>query len=115
MHEQLLQIVLLTALGHVTVRVVRSSARESFAFGGPFHMLEGDQVRPLVYLDNHATGLFLEDPEYVEPYVTLASAIADVALDEGQSRELVATLANEYDLGSARDAGDGVEEEQLQR
>lgn len=112
MQAQMLKIVLLAALSNVTVRVVESSMREPFAFGGPFHLLESKQCPPLVYLDNHATGLFLEDPAYVEPYSALASSIAEVAMDEGQSRELIATLAYEYDLGSARDAGNGVEEEQ---
>lgn len=109
MHEQLLQIVFMTALSHVTVRVVQS---EEFAFGGPFHLLEYNRHAPLVYLDNHSTGLFLEDPDYVQPYRALVPAIADAALDGGQSRELIAALADEYDRGSKRDAGDRVEEEQ---
>jgi transcriptional regulator with XRE-family HTH domain len=87
MQEQLLKIVLTSALRNVTVRVVQASKRESFAFGGAFRVLERDQCEPLVFLDNHATGLFLEEPEYVEPYATLVSAIADVALDAGESRE----------------------------
>lgn len=109
MHEQLLKVVLLSALSHVTVRVVPPSV----TFGGSFHLFEFAEHRPLVYLDNHATGLFLEDREYIEPYRTLIPAISEVALDGGQSRELIAALASEYDRGSERDAGDPMEEEQL--
>lgn len=113
MHDQLLKLVLLAALDHVTVRVVPSSAGERSAFGGPFVLFEYAKHRPLVCLDNHATGLFLEDRDYVEPYRALVPAIAEVALDGGQSRELIATLASGYDQRSERDADYRLEEEQL--
>lgn len=113
MHDQLLKIVLLAALDHVTVRVVPASAEDESAFAGPFRLFEYSEHRPLVYLDNHTTGLFLEDQDFVRPYRALVSAISEVALDGGQSRELIATLASEYERGSKRDAGHDLEEEQL--
>jgi transcriptional regulator with XRE-family HTH domain len=113
MHEQMLKLVLLAALDHLSIRIVPSSARERSAFGGPFRLFEYRQYPPLVYLDNTTTGLFLEDKEYVEPFRELVSAISEVALDEGQSREVIATLAGRYDLRSARDAEDHLEEKQL--
>jgi transcriptional regulator with XRE-family HTH domain len=113
MHEQLLKIVLLAAFDHITVRVVPVSAGERAAIDGPFDLLQYAEHRPLVYLDNHTTGLFLEDRDYVEPYRTLVTALSEVALNEGQSREVIATLASEYDQRSERDAGDPLEEEHL--
>lgn len=113
MHEQMLKLVLLAALDHVSVRVVLAAAADQSVFGGPFHLFEYLQFRPLAYLDNHATGLFLEDPEYLEPYRRLVPAMSAIALDEGQSREWIATLASEYDRGSGPDVDHRVEEEQL--
>jgi transcriptional regulator with XRE-family HTH domain len=113
MHEQMLKLVLFAGLDHISIRIVPSSARARSAFGGPFRLFEYREYQPLVYLDNTTTGLFLEDKEYVEPFRVLASAISEVALDEGQSRELIATLAGRYDLRSARDADDHLEEKQL--
>src|ERR687888_376863 len=52
MHEQLLKIVLLSALSNIMVRVVQTAKRESFAFGGAFRLFEYVQHQPLVYLDN---------------------------------------------------------------
>jgi transcriptional regulator with XRE-family HTH domain len=106
MHEQMLALTLLDALPHVSVRVVPSAA----TFGGAFRVFEFAEHRPLVYLDAYLTGLIIENKEYVDPYRRLIPVIADAALDEGQSREYVAALANEYDRRSARDR---VEEEQL--
>jgi hypothetical protein len=114
MHEQLLNLVLLTLLEHVTVRVVPSSAGEPWSFGGPFRLFEYTEHRPLVYLDAHASGLFLEDKDFVEPYRTLVPAFSEVALDEGQSRQLIATRASAYDdQRSERDGGHCLEEEQF--
>ena len=110
MHEQLLKIVLLTAVSNVTVRVVPSAKRESFAFGGPFRVFEYAKHEPLVYLDSHAAGLFLEDGNFVEPYRDLVAALSEVALDGGQSRELIATMAAGYERGSERDADHHLEE-----
>jgi Domain of unknown function (DUF5753)/Domain of unknown function (DUF397)/Helix-turn-helix domain len=99
MHDQMLKIVLLAALDHVTVRVLPLSAGKRSTFRGPFQLFEYAQHRPLVYLDSYSTGLFLEDREYVDPFRTLVPALSEVSLDGGQSRELIATLASEYDRG----------------
>lgn len=101
-HEQALHLALLSTLPHITIRVVPTQAGERSAFGGSFAVYGFDRHTPLVYLDNHITGMFLEKPGLVQPYQTLVPEIADVALDAKDSREFVATLADEYDLGSSQ-------------
>jgi hypothetical protein len=69
-----------------------------------------------VYLENlRDGGLVLDDPDYVYSYHELVPMLADVALDEGQSREFAADLADAYDRGSQRRVADVVAQEQLQR
>jgi transcriptional regulator with XRE-family HTH domain len=110
MHDQLLKLTLLGGLQHVRIRVVPVTACSPAAFGGPFRLLRFALHKPLIHLDSHFGGLFLEDKEYVETYRAFLPTIAEVALDEGQSRELVANLATRYDRGSAHHR---VEEKQL--
>jgi hypothetical protein len=113
MHEQLLHLVLTAALDNVTVRIVPRSAGQ---FGDAFHLMEFDQHRPIVYLDNlRFGGLVLEDDDYVNSYKELVPMLADVALDEGQSREFVAHVAYTYDRGSRRGVPDLLAQEQLQQ
>jgi hypothetical protein len=113
MHEQLLHLVLTAALDNVTVRVVPSAAG---VFGDAFRLMEFREHRPIVYLDNlRFGGLILEDPEYVNSYRELVPMLADVALDEGQSREFAAELAYAYDRGSQRGVTDVLAQEQLQQ
>jgi hypothetical protein len=111
MHEQLLHLVLTAALDNVTVRIVPSVA----AFGDTFRLMEFREHRPIVYLDNlRFGGLILEDPDYVASYQELVPKLADVAMDEGQSREFAAELADAYDRGSQRGVADLLAQEQLQ-
>jgi transcriptional regulator with XRE-family HTH domain len=97
MHEQLLALLLLDGLPQVAIRVVPASAGTQAMLGGSFRLLEYTEHQPLVYLDGPATGLFLEDREYVDDYRALIPTIANLALNEGQSREWLAALASEYD------------------
>lgn len=114
MHEQLLHIVLTSALQNVALRVVPSAAGEWSAFGGPFRLMEYEQHAPVVYLDHvRVGGLFLEDRAYVESYYGLLPMLTDVALDEGESREFAAELADAYDRGSQPHVAHRLEEEQL--
>jgi transcriptional regulator with XRE-family HTH domain len=116
MHEQLLHLVLTAALDNVTLRVVPSAAGERSAVGGAFRLMEFREHRPMVYLEHLSDGgLILDDPAYVRGYRELVPMLADVALDEGQSRVFAAQLADEYDRGSQPGVADVVAEEQLQR
>jgi hypothetical protein len=116
MHEQLLHLVLTAALDNVTLRIVPSAAGARSVFGGAFHLMEFPEDRPIVYLDNlGGGGLILEDSGYVRSYYDLMPIFADVALDEGQSREFAAGLADEYDRGSQRGVPDVLAQEQPQR
>ncbi|MBP2326312.1 transcriptional regulator with XRE-family HTH domain [Kibdelosporangium banguiense] len=114
MHEQLLHFVLTAALENVTVRIVPIKAGARSVFGGAFRLMEFDEYRPVVYLDDlGGGGLILEDSDYVRHYYERMTMLADIALDEGQSRECVAELADAYDRGSQEVVADVLAQEQL--
>jgi transcriptional regulator with XRE-family HTH domain len=113
MHEQLLHLVLTAALDNVAVRIVPRVAGE---FGEPFRLMEFQEHPPIVYLDNlRLGGLVLEDRAYVGSYCDLVPKLARVALDEGQSRELAAGLADACDRGSNPGVSNVLAQEQLQQ
>jgi hypothetical protein len=107
--EQLLHVVLLAALPHVTLRVIPAST-EAPSAGGPFQLFNWSQHRPLIYLDNQPCGFFLEDDELVTPIRDLIQLIATAAMDEARSREWVASLANELDRANEEYGTHGLEE-----
>ncbi|TDV49013.1 helix-turn-helix domain-containing protein [Actinophytocola oryzae] len=115
MKEQLLRLLFLAALPHITLRVLPASAEVRAVFGNSFRLFEYAEHNPLVYLDHVRTGLFLEDQEFVIAYRRLLPKISSIALDEAESRTFVAALANALDQRSCRsEAGIyELEEEQL--
>jgi transcriptional regulator with XRE-family HTH domain len=115
MHEQLLKLLFIGALPHVTLRVLPASAEVLAVFGNPFRLFEYREHNPLVYLDQMGSGLFMEDREFVADYRRLLPKISSVALAEAESKAFIADLANALELGSRRrDAGIyKLEEEQL--
>lgn len=116
MNEQLLKLVLLSSQPYVSVRVLPIALGERSLFAGPFIMLDYLQHPPLVYLEHSGGNLFLEDHDYVLRFRSKLGDIAKVALDEGQSRVLLANLASEYDRTEGpADVRDPLEEEQSQR
>ena len=116
MHEQLLQVVLLTGLGHVRLA---DRARCGRRTGGIRRRVPGALLRP-----EPAPGLPRQPLDRACSSKTRSSSrdtatsscplVAEAAWDEGQSRRFVAALADEFDRGSR--TADGIyelEEEQL--
>jgi hypothetical protein len=114
MHEQLLHLVLAAAREHIAIRVVPMSAgAASGAFEGSFRLFEfSKRDRPLLYLSSWVGGLFIDDASYISGYRGLVPKLADIALSLGQSRELLASLASEYDRAEG-DLHADLEEKQL--
>lgn len=115
MHDQLLKLVLIAALPHVSLRVLPALSGARGVFGGSFQLFEYRDHQPLVYFSAAWNGVFLEDRDFVADYRRLLPNMASVALDKGQSRVFIAELADALDQRSRkRDAGIyELEEEQL--
>jgi hypothetical protein len=116
MNEQLLKLVLLTDHPKITIRVLPTSLGAGAARGGSFVMFRFDGHQPLVYVDHEAVSLFLEEEKHVSQYRDKLANLSEAALSRGQSRELLANLASEFDhLEDSPDVPDPVAQEQLQR
>ncbi|MDT7723916.1 MAG: hypothetical protein QOI21_492 [Actinomycetota bacterium] len=97
MQEQLLHLVLSSNLRHCSIRVVPDSAATLLMLNNPFRIMEFADHPAVVYTDTYAAGLFIDDRMAVEAYYSLSAQLQQSALNEGQSRQWLAQLANEYD------------------
>jgi hypothetical protein len=89
---------------YLTLRVVPASLGAYAAMTGAFRLMEFTEFKPVVYLESETSSLFLEKREEIVAYQHILATLADVALDEGESRELIASLATElYADGEDRD------------
>lgn len=106
MNEQMIKLLLLSEHPQIDIRVVPVSSGAQAATGGEFIMFRFTDAHPLVFVDHGPVSLFLDDAEYVAAYDQQLTAMAEVALDRGQSREMLARLASEFD--SSEDSRDGL-------
>ncbi len=95
MSDQLHHLLRMSVRPHVTLRVLPAALGAHAALSGPFTLLQFAEFRPVAYLDSETSSLFLEKPEETAAYRRILGALAETALDEGQSRELIATVATE--------------------
>ncbi len=90
---------LLRMAGHpsVTLRVVPATFGAHASTAGSFTLMEFVEFKPVAYVESETSSLFMETPAEIEAYQRTLAALADAALDEGESMELIATLATELD------------------
>ena len=95
MAEQLRHLIQKATRPYLTLRVVPASHGAHAALAGPFIFMEFAEFRPVVYLESETSSVFLEEPEQIAAYRRILGALAETALGEEESRELIATLATE--------------------
>ena len=95
MAEQLRHLQRMSVRSYLTLRVVPVALGAHAAMTGAFRLMEFAEFKPVAYLESETSSLFLEKPEETAAYRRILGALADTALGEGQSRELIAALATE--------------------
>ncbi|MGC1732102.1 MAG: helix-turn-helix transcriptional regulator [Pseudonocardiaceae bacterium] len=95
MAEQLRHLHRMSMRSYLTLRVVPVALGAHAAMTGAFRLMEFAEFKPVAYLESETSSLFLERPEEIQAYRRILTALADTALGEGQSRELIAVLATE--------------------
>jgi transcriptional regulator with XRE-family HTH domain len=101
MQEQLLHLVFATAKPQIKVRIIPTSVGAHAGMRGPFVLMHYQDRRPMVWLESEATSMLVEDREVVETYRKIRAELYRIALDEEQSRLLLANLASDYDKSIA--------------
>ncbi|MGH4019854.1 MAG: helix-turn-helix domain-containing protein [Pseudonocardiaceae bacterium] len=95
MSDQLHHLLRMSVRSYLTLRVLPASLGAHAGLAGPFTLMQFTDFRPVVYLDSETSSLFLEKLEETTAYRHILGALAETALGEGQSRELIATVATE--------------------
>ncbi|HWR46671.1 MAG TPA: helix-turn-helix transcriptional regulator [Pseudonocardiaceae bacterium] len=93
MAEQLRHLQRMSTRSYLTLRVVPVALGAHAAMTGAFRLMEFAEFKPVAYLESETSCLFLEKPEEIQAYRRILGALADTALGEGQSRELIAAVA----------------------
>ncbi|HJT02501.1 MAG TPA: Scr1 family TA system antitoxin-like transcriptional regulator [Pseudonocardiaceae bacterium] len=95
MAEQLRHLHRMSARPYLSLRVVPIALGAHAAMTGAFYLMEFAEFRPVVYLESETSSVFLERAVEIQAYRNILASLADTALTEGQSRQLIAALATE--------------------
>ena len=95
MSDQLHHLLRMAVRPYLTLRVVPAALGAHAGMAGAFRLMEFAEFKPVVYLESITSSLFLEKPVEIDAYRGILGALAETALGEGESRELIATLATE--------------------
>jgi transcriptional regulator with XRE-family HTH domain len=95
MREQLGHLLHKATRPYITLRVMPAARGGYAAASGSFTLMEFAEFRPVVYLESETASLFLEKPEEIAAYRRMLALLAQTALCERESTELIATLATE--------------------
>jgi hypothetical protein len=102
MSDQLHHLLRMSVRSRITLRMIPATAGGHAAIAGQFKLMEFAVFRPVVYLDSETSSLFLEKPKEIAAYRRILSVLAETALNEEQSRDLISTIATElYAEGEA--------------
>jgi transcriptional regulator with XRE-family HTH domain len=96
MRDQLHHLLRMSTRPYLVIRLVPISLGAHAATAGSFRLMEFADFKPVAYLESETSSLFLEKPEEITAYRNILGALAQGALGEGQSRELIATLTTEF-------------------
>jgi transcriptional regulator with XRE-family HTH domain len=105
MHEQLLQLVFLSSWRHCSIRVIPASAGARGLVHASFWIMRYAEHDPVAYAEQEAVSLFLDRRIHTDEYQKVLNRLDPVALDEEQSRRVLAALASDFDR--AEDGNDG--------
>jgi transcriptional regulator with XRE-family HTH domain len=97
MAEQLRHVIKVAERPNVSIQVIPYQHGAHTGLDGSFVVLEFAKAQTIVHLEHKRSGLFLDEPEIVAPFVSAVDTLRDTALDPRRSAEFVASVAAEYE------------------
>ncbi|MBB5160059.1 transcriptional regulator with XRE-family HTH domain [Saccharopolyspora phatthalungensis] len=81
----------------VDLRIVSSTAGWSPALEGPFVLIDFDDERPIVHVENRRAGLFFHEPDDIEAYRNAVDRVKSVAMSPADTTKLIADVITELE------------------
>ncbi|HWE91054.1 MAG TPA: helix-turn-helix transcriptional regulator [Pseudonocardiaceae bacterium] len=94
MSDQLHHLLRMSVRSYVSVRIIPISFGAHAGTAGACRLMDfAGKIPSVAYLEGETMGLFLETTAEIKTYRKIFEALADAALDEGHSRDLIGNLA----------------------
>jgi hypothetical protein len=95
MSEQLHELLQMGVRSYINIRVIPAAAGAHAGTAGSCRLMEFTEFKPVAYVEEEMAGHFLEQPGEIAGYRRIFAGLANCALNERQSRDLIAALAVE--------------------
>lgn len=96
MADQLRHLVDMAKRSRVELRVIPFDMGGHASVNGAYLLLEFDNARPVVHLENRRSLVFFHESPDVDPYVEATASMNAVALDPMQSVQMIEAIADSY-------------------
>jgi transcriptional regulator with XRE-family HTH domain len=97
MAAQLRHIITASQRLNVTVQVIPFDHGEHAGLNGSHLLLEFSKARTLVHLEHRRSGIFVDEPDDVDPFIKITEILQETALDCTRSAEFLASIAIGYE------------------
>jgi len=97
MAAQLRHIITAGQRSNATVQVIPFDHGEHAGLNGSYLLLEFSKARTLVHLEHRRSGIFVDEPDDVDPFIKITEILQETALDCTRSAEFLASTAIEYE------------------
>jgi transcriptional regulator with XRE-family HTH domain len=97
MAAQLRHIITAGQRSNVTVQVIPFDHGEHAGLNGSYLLLEFSKARTLVHLEHRRSGIFVDEPDDVGPFIKITEILQETALDCTRSAEFLASIAIGYE------------------
>jgi transcriptional regulator with XRE-family HTH domain len=96
MAGQLRWLLHLAARPDIRMRILPHSIGAHSGLDSPFVIMDYADASPIVHLENGTYSLSVDESDLIAKYERIFTRLAEIALDDGESADLVAKLASEY-------------------
>jgi transcriptional regulator with XRE-family HTH domain len=93
MSDQMHHLLQMSVRSYITIRVIPAAFGAYASMSGACRLMEFAEVKPVVYVEEATAGHFMEEPTEVASYRTIFTSLANCALGERESKEVIAELA----------------------
>ena len=93
MSVQLHHLLQMGVRSYITIRVIPIAFGAHAGLTGACRLMESAEFRPVIYVEEETAGHFLEERADIAAYRKVFASLANCALSEGESRDLIAELA----------------------
>lgn len=93
MSDQLHSLLRMAVRSYISIRIIPVAYGAHAGTSGSCRLMDFTVFKPVAYVEEQTAGHFLEDPEEIATYRKIFASLANCALDERESKELITRLA----------------------